>query len=182
MYRLAPAVLAAADVLGEIDHRAAVDPELLERLVEHVGDPCRSCFCSTAFSTGSARRRPKMPSSTVTSGIVALEEEIVRAPVGVGVHQDRAARQPVAAGAADLLVVGLEAARQRRVDHGAHVGLVDAHAERDGRDHHLDAAVEELLLHALAVLRVEARVVGAAGEMRGELARPARSACARVGA
>ena len=50
----------------------------------------------------------------------------------------------VAAGAADLLVIGFEAARQGGVDDGADVRLVDAHAEGDGGDHDLDAACEEL--------------------------------------
>ena len=90
----------------------------------------------------------------------------------------------VAPGASDLLVVGFEAARQRGVDHGAHVGLVDAHAERDGGDHHFDAAIQELLLHALAVLGIEAGVVGGAGEVVGKfggrLRWPARaSGCRR---
>ena len=62
----------------------------------------------------------------------------MRVAVGVGVHQDGAARLPVAARAPDLLVIRFQASRQRGVDHGADVGLIDAHAEGDGGDHHLD--------------------------------------------
>ena len=44
--------------------------------------------------------------------------------------------QAVAAGAAGLLVVRLDALRHVEVRDEAHVRLVDAHAEGDGRDHH----------------------------------------------
>ena len=87
----------------------------------------------------------------------------------------------VAAGAADLLVVRFQAARQRGMNHGAHVRLVDPHAEGDGGDHHLDAALEEFLLDALAVLGIEPGVVGGAGKVAGQVRRPREVACARVG-
>ena len=73
----------------------------------------------------------------------------------------------VAAGAADLLVVGLDGAGQRGVDDGADVGLVDAHAEGDGRDDHLELAGEEVALHALARAGVEAGVVGGGAAAEG---------------
>ena len=96
-------------------------------------------------------------------------------------HEDGAAGLAVATGAADLLVVAFEAPRQRGVDDGADVGLVDAHAEGDGGDDDLELAGEELLLHALAALGVEARVVGAAGKSASS-SRASASACLRVGA
>ena len=92
----------------------------------------------------------------------------MRAAVGVGVHQDGAAGRAIAAGAADLLVIRFQAARQRGVNHGAHVRFVDPHAEGDGGDHHLDAALEEFLLDALAVLGVEPGMVGGAGKVAGK--------------
>ena len=49
-------------------------------------------------------------------------------------------RLPVAPGAADLLVVGLDRSRRREVDDRAHVGAVDAHAEGVGGDHDLELA------------------------------------------
>ncbi len=83
-------------------------------------------------------------------GVVALEEEIVHLAVGVAVEQDGAGGVAVAAGAADLLVVGLDRGGQGVVDDGADVGLVDAHAEGDGGDDDLELAGEELGLDALA--------------------------------
>ena len=65
----------------------------------------------------------------------------------------------VAAGAAGLLVVALDGLRQVDVRDEAHVGLVDAHAERDRRDHHDAVVAEEPRLVRGADRRVEARVV-----------------------
>lgn len=44
-------------------------------------------------------------------------------------------RFAVAAGAAGFLVIALDRLGQRGVGNEADVGLVDAHAKRDGRDH-----------------------------------------------
>ena len=71
-------------------------------------------------------------------------------------------RQAVAAGAAGLLVVALDALRQVEMRDEAHVGLVDAHAEGDGGDHHDAVLALEALLVPPARLGVHARVVGQA--------------------
>ena len=75
----------------------------------------------------------------------------------------------VAPGAAGLLVVGLERARDALVADGAHVGLVDAHAERVGGDDDRRLAGHE------APLRLGARLAGQAGvvddRLDAELAR-----------
>jgi hypothetical protein len=93
-------------------------------------------------------------------GVVALEEEVVHLAVGEGVQEDGAGGEAVAAGSADLLVVGLDGAGEGDVDDGADVGLVDAHAEGDGGDDDLELAGEEVALDALAGGGVEAGVVG----------------------
>jgi len=67
-------------------------------------------------------------------GIVALEEEVVHLAVGEGVEEEGAGRLTIASGAADLLVVLLDGAREGGVNDGADVGFVDAHAEGDRRD------------------------------------------------
>jgi hypothetical protein len=66
----------------------------------------------------------------------------------------------VAAGAADLLPVGLQAARRIGVDDEADVGLIDPHAEGDGRDH--DGAVlgEEAFQPPVALGPGHAGVIG----------------------
>ena len=92
--------------------------------------------------------------------IVALEKEIVRPAVGVGVHEDGAAGLAVASGAADLLVVAFEGAGQRRVDDRADIGFVDAHAEGDGGDDAIELAGLEVLLDGFADLRGKAGVIG----------------------
>ena len=87
------------------------------------------------------------------------------AQVDEAVEEHRQRRLPVAAGAADLLVVALDAARQRRVHDRADVGLVDAHAERDRRDDHVEVAGEERALRLVALARQQARVVRAGREV-----------------
>ncbi len=66
----------------------------------------------------------------------------------------------VAAGAADLLPVGLDRRRRIGVDDVAHVGLVDAHAEGDGGDHHGGVRFQELLEPGGAQVLVETGVIG----------------------
>ena len=68
----------------------------------------------------------------------------------------------VAARAARLLVVSLERLGYVVVDHVAHVGLVDAHAEGDRGDDHLHALHEEVVLVGGARGGVHARMVGRA--------------------
>ena len=80
--------------------------------------------------------------------------------IGGGVERDALGRLAVAAGAADLLPVGLDRRRRIGVDDVAHVGLVDAHAEGDGRDHHGGVRLQELLEPRRAHILVETGVIG----------------------
>ena len=95
--------------------------------------------------------------------VVAIVEEVVGALVGVGVHEEGAARCAIAAGAADFLVVAFEGAGKAGVDDGTYVGLVDAHAEGDGRDNNFELAGLKGALHALASFAVEARMICGGG-------------------
>src|SRR6185437_15160982 len=81
------------------------------------------------------------------------------------VEQDGARGVAVAAGAADLLVKGLDGAGKRDVDDGADVGLVDAHAEGDGGDDDLELAGEEVALDAVTCGGVETSVVRGGAEL-----------------
>ena len=89
-----------------------------------------------------------------------VDEEDVQALVAVLGEQHAARGQAVAPAAPGLLVVGLERGRHRLVDHRAHVGLVDAHAERVRRDDHRRLAGHERPLRLGARLALHARVVG----------------------
>ena len=71
----------------------------------------------------------------------------------------RAGRQAVSARTTRFLVIRLNALREAQVGDKAHVGFVDAHAERDrGHDHHALLAQEPFLVPAARVIR-QARVV-----------------------
>ena len=75
----------------------------------------------------------------------------------VGHPRDR--RLAVATRTAGLLVIALDGLRQIDVRDEAHVGLVDAHAERDGRDHHHAVFTQEPRLVLRSHLGGETRVV-----------------------
>ena len=94
--------------------------------------------------------------------------------VGGGIERDALGGRAVAPGAADLLPVGLDGRRRVGVDDVAHVRLVDAHAEGDGRHHHGRVGLEELLQPVRAQVLVEAGVVGqrqhaCGGQLLGQL-------------
>ena len=91
---------------------------------------------------------------------VALRHDVLRR-----VEQQALARLAVAARAPRLLVVGLDVLRHVVVEHVAHVALVDAHAERVRRDDDCEVVVEEIVLHARALLVAESRVVAAGGDV-----------------
>ncbi len=91
---------------------------------------------------------------------MGFEEAVVAHHVGPGVEDDAVGGQAVAACASDLLVPGLDALRHVAVDHEPHVALVDPHAERDGRHHHVHLVARERVLVALAQLVGEPGVIG----------------------
>jgi len=88
-----------------------------------------------------------------------LGEVHVRLHVGVAVKEDGFRRPAIAPCTTDLLVVALHRAGQVVVDHEAHIALVDAHAEGDGGADHMELALDEVVLHAAALLRLQPRVV-----------------------
>src|SRR5690242_10204584 len=97
--------------------------------------------------------------------IAHLVDEAVQ-PDGVGgaVEEHAFARHAVAAGAARLLVVALDVLGQVVVQDEPDVGLVDAHAKRDGGDDDLDPVLDEEVLPLGAFGRIEAGVVGTRGD------------------
>ena len=96
------------------------------------------------------------------------------------VEGQRVGGQTVAAGAADLLIVGLNRGRHVGVRDKAHVRLVDAHAEGDGRDDDHAVLAQETVLVAIARLLIEPGVIGERidGPDRENKRRGLRRACA----
>ncbi|EGY01901.1 hypothetical protein AZA_54302 [Nitrospirillum viridazoti Y2] len=68
--------------------------------------------------------------------------------------------QAIAAGAAGFLIIGFQAFGRVHVHDESDVGLVDAHAEGDGRHHHHALALDEAVLVGLAHRRVQAGMIG----------------------
>ena len=86
-----------------------------------------------------------------------------RAPlreVAAGVDEHTLGLEPVAAGAASLLLIVLERLRRARVNDEPDVGSIDAHAEGDRCDDDVGIFVEERVLMPMPRLVVEAGVIG----------------------
>ena len=89
--------------------------------------------------------------------IAAINQKAAHAKI-VAVPQQMAARRiAVAAGAARLLIVGLDALGHVVVNHVTNVGFVDAHAKSVSGDHHLDVIIDK------GALALAAGVVAHAG-------------------
>ena len=148
----APATVPSQDS-GGIEAGVAVAARLARpgrsrRAAARGGTSTVSHSASIASRCAPSRRRcARSPSELVDH--LALLDDVLQA-----VGEPGGRRQPVAPGAAGLLVVALDRLRQVEVGDEAHVGLVDAHAERDGRD------------HDQAVLAQEPGLVGARGPRR----------------
>ena len=91
-----------------------------------------------------------------------VDEAVQPHGVGWAVEEHAFARQAVSAGAARFLVITLDVLGQVMVQDEPDVGLVDAHAERDGRDDDLDLVLDEEVLSPGAFRRIESGVVGCA--------------------
>ena len=63
------------------------------------------------------------------------------------VKQHRFRRQAITPGAAGFLIIGFDIARDIKVHHKAHVGLVDPHPERHRCDHDLQVVALEFFLY-----------------------------------
>jgi hypothetical protein len=71
----------------------------------------------------------------IVCGIRDLDQAPLLDDIGQAVRHPCIRRSAVASGASGFLVIGLDALRQVEMGDEAHIRLVDAHAERDGRDH-----------------------------------------------
>src|SRR5918999_1175754 len=123
-----------------------------------------SAAARTASGAGAAVRLTAPEGSISTAPASSSREEPPQPEVLRAIEEDRLRRLAVAPGAADLLVVGVERVRDRRVVDPPHVGLVDAHAERGGGGDGLQVAGHEPLLHGVALARAKAGVVRGGGD------------------
>ena len=98
----------------------------------------------------------------------ALHELFEFLNILVAVKGQAVALAAVTSGASCLLVVSFERLRDVVVDHVTHVGLVDAHAEGDRGDNHLDALHEEVVLIGSARRGIHARMVGLGTDSVGD--------------
>ena len=94
------------------------------------------------------------------SGIGALDEELLGAGVRVVEEQFADGGFTIATGTAGLLVVGFNATRNFVVDDKAHIGAVDAHAERVGGHGDVRFSADEGFLRLVALAIAHAAMVG----------------------
>ena len=96
--------------------------------------------------------------------VAPLDLALAQHDVGIAIKGQRVGRQAIAAGAADFLIIGFDALRQVGMADEAHVLLVDAHAEGDGRDDDDAVLAQELVLMRRSDLRREPGVVRQRGD------------------
>ena len=99
--------------------------------------------------------------------IAAVDQKAAHAEIVAVPQQVTAGRIAIAAGAARLLVVGLDALGHVVMDHVAHVGLVDAHAKGVGGNHHLNVVVDKGALTLAAGVVAHAGMVAANANAAG---------------
>ena len=99
--------------------------------------------------------------------IAAVDQKATHAKIVAVPQQMAAGWVAITAGAARLLVVGLDALGHVVVDHVAHVGLVDAHAKGVGGNHHLDIVVDKGALALAAGVITHAGMVAANANAAG---------------
>src|ERR1035437_10338889 len=97
--------------------------------------------------------------------IVSVEEEVVSMPVAIRMHQGCAARISISSGSAYLLVVPLKTARQRGVNHGANIRLVDTHPEGSRCNHDIQLSCHELFLDPTPPLGIQSGMVAGHPEL-----------------
>ncbi len=111
--------------------------------------------------------------------IAAIDQKAAHAKIVAVPQQVAAGRIAIAAGAARLLVVGLDALGHVVVNHVAHVGLVDAHAKGVGGNHHLDIVIDKGALALTTGVVAHAGMVAANANAAGAQ-RLGKLACQRI--
>ena len=147
-----------------VDHLGAVAAEIaiaawLRRLAE-IGQQ-RLPAAARRFAQRDQRVEPLAVDPFLRVGRVALVDlQAAQPDVAHAVERQRIGGQPVAAGAADFLIIAFDAGRHVGMEHEADIGLVDPHAERDGRDHDDAVLLQESVLVTRARRRLHAGMIG----------------------
>jgi len=102
-----------------------------------------------------------------------VDEIIYFADICIAIKKCAMRGQTVATCAPDLLIIVLDAFGQIKVNDEAHIGFVDAHAERDGSNDDLHIIADKRLLVFAAIRIIHPRMIRAdrimfGGEIRGE--------------
>jgi hypothetical protein len=101
-----------------------------------------------------------LDSSHALVAFLLVDEILELGRVAVAVEQQAVRRKAVTPGAANFLIVAFNAFRQIVMHDKAHIRLVDAHAESDGRHHDLHIVADKGFLIAAAGLAVQPGVIG----------------------
>ncbi len=126
------------------------------------GHGARAGASGLGFELVVAEARAQMPPDLAEgahAGIGARDEEFLGAHIGGGKEQRAARRQTIAAGPADFLIVGLDAARKLGVGYEPDFRLVHPHAEGVGGHDDIQAAGQEIVLDPAALLVAHAGMV-----------------------
>ena len=150
-----PGLLGPVEALSRMETAVAVaaSTDVLPEIVEQ-------CHSAAGRRLAIAQKRIEalvLPALALRPRVLLLDELATHPDVGESVEHVRLSRRAVAPGPADLLVVGLDTARQVGVEDVAHVRLIDPHAEGDGGDDdhaglghkYVLVRLPLLLLHAL---------------------------------
>ena len=89
------------------------------------------------------RPRALLVIERLVGSVAAVDQKTTHAKIVAVPQQVAAGRIAIAAGAARLLIVSLDALGHVVMDDVAHVGLVDTHAKGVGGDHHLNVVVDK---------------------------------------
>ena len=146
----------------EARHRLEAGVAVAARLGERLAEVFEQHLAAAARGLAIADQRVELAvlDLLLAVGRSGLGDQVAQlGDVAGAVDHPRIRRQPVASGAAGLLVIGLEALRQVEVRDEADVRLVDTHAEGDGGDHDDPLLLEEPVLVPGPHRLVEAGVV-----------------------
>src|ERR1700731_3614006 len=99
--RLAPTGATNDDLVGVVDGASAMNGQFLESVFKDLRIQVEF-YAQLFFRPRSLPEKATDPVQDIYRRVIAIEEEIVRAPVGKGMHQESATFVAVAAGASDF--------------------------------------------------------------------------------